>query len=248
MIGLLAAERRKLTSVRTIWALTLIGWAFAGLTASASVFGPTADQFRGEPAQIAAVIDGIGQSSLFVLVVGLLVMTTEFRHATAGRTLLVTPSRTRMLAAKLIAGVGYALMFVAGGIVVVAVVLGPTAVMHGARLQLDAEVAAAVRDTVAGLGLTALLGVAVGALVRSQVVAITVSLAWVFVLENLVAFLRPGVGRYLPFQALQGLFVPAGTEMGPIQVLDPLPALATFLAYVVVALGLSLVLLTRRDI
>ena len=55
--------------------------------------------------------------------------------------------------------------------------------------------------TVAGTALWGAIGVAIGALVRSQVGAIIGLLAWGFVVENLLFGLVPSVGRFGPTHA-----------------------------------------------
>ena len=123
MIALLAAETRKLTSVRSTWIMTLIGLALVALQAGATVVAGFIAPFDGSPQQVADAVTSIGGNSAIVLVVGLLSMTTEFRHGTVGRTLQLTPSRTRVLTAKLAAGVLYALTFAALATVTIVVVL-----------------------------------------------------------------------------------------------------------------------------
>jgi hypothetical protein len=94
--------------------------------------------------------------------------------------------------------------------------------------------------------------VAVGALLRSQVVAITLALVWVFIVENLVRGFFPAVGRWLPFQAQQAVFVSQemrdSVPAGALDLLDPAVGLVVFLGYVVVATAAAAVLLRVRDV
>ncbi len=100
--------------------------------------------------------------------------------------------------------------------------------------------------------LTVLLGVAFGALVRAQVVAIVVALVWIFVVENLFAALLPDVGRWMPFQALNGLFIPeAAMGQMPDGAFVPLAgvtALLVFSAWVVAFGAAAVVLMRTRDV
>lgn len=253
-MGLLIAEVRKLTTVATTWVLTGIGLLLTAATASVFTFVTmaTGADFTGSDADVALAIDQIGGNSIIVLVVALLAMTTEFRHGTAGRTFQVTPSRTRVLLAKMAVGALYAVAFMVAGLVVVALVLGLAAVMSSTGLALGGGSATALWQGFAGLVLTALLGVALGALIRSQVVALTVMLVWVFVVESLVSFALPRLGQWLPFQALNALFVgPESRQAAPegaMLLLEPAVGLATFLAYVVVAAAGAIILLRARDV
>ncbi|TVR29165.1 MAG: ATP-binding cassette domain-containing protein [Nitriliruptor sp.] len=104
----------------------------------------------------------------------------------------------------------------------------------------------------AGYATVFLLAVAIGALIRSQVVALTAMLVWVFIVEQLVSFAAPRVGQWLPFNALNAVFVSAearqGVPDGMMVLLEPAVGLATFLGYVVVTAAAAILLLRTRDV
>jgi ABC-2 type transport system permease protein len=249
--GPFLAELRKLTSVRSTWILTVIGWFLAATSALAVVAGAF-EPFTGTPQQVTDALASAGGNTAIVLVVGLLAMTTEFRHGTVGRTLQITPSRTQVLLAKLASGVVYAVAFFAGAVVVVGAVVGVAALVQGVGLSLEASAFEVTWQGLVGAVLTVMLGVAFGALVRAQVVAIVVALVWIFVVENLFAALLPEVGRWLPFQALNGLFIPqSAVDQMPDGAFVPLAgwaALVVFTAYVAVFTAGAAVLLRVRDV
>jgi ABC-2 type transport system permease protein len=252
VIGLIAAEVRKLTSVRSTAILTPVGWGLVAISAAAGVFGGFGETFSGASEQVSDAVAAAGNNSLIVLVVALLSMTTEFRHGTVGRTFQLTPSRTRVLVAKLVAGSAYAVVFFLGAVAVIGVVLGAGALRYDVGVTLDGATFEIAWQALVGNVLTALLGVAFGALIRAQVVAIVVALIWILVVENLFAALLPDVGRWLPFQALNGLFIPeAALAQMPDEAFVPLAgitALAVFSAWVVVfAVGAG-TLLRYRDV
>lgn len=251
---LLTAELRKWRTVRTTWVLTVIGWALVALTGAGAVFTEQAGGgvFTGTDEQVGQAVGQIGANAMIVLIVALLGMTTEFRHGTIGRTLQLTPSRSRVLATKLVAGVVYAVAFFLTSLLVVGAVLLIAAARNAVGLSVGGETAAALWQGPVGLALNAIFGVAVGALIRSQVVAITLALVWLFVVENLVTALRPGIGRWLPFQAINSLFIagdalPAAPE-GMVLPLEPAVALAAFLSYVALATLAAGILLRTRDV
>lgn len=249
MSGILAAELRKLTSVRTTWIITGVGLALVAFGVGFFIFeeqfsGP----FLGTDPEFAAAIDQVGGMSPVVLVVGLLAMTTEFRHGTIGRTLQFTPSRTRVMGAKLTIGIGYGvLFFVLGLLVVVAMVA-----ISGQVPTVGSETWAALWQGPLGLALTAMFGVALGALLRNQVVAVAVALIYLFIGETLVNQFRPEIARWMPFQALNALFTSeeslATMPEGMIQPLEPLVGLSVFLGYVVVFAIAAVVLMRKRDV
>ena len=252
-MGLVAAEVRKLRTVRTTWVLTVFGLLLVAVSVAFFLFeeqlsGP----FLGTDAQIGAAIDQIGGNSVIVLVVGLLVMTTEFRHGTIGRTLQITPRRSLVLASKLGVGVAYAFAFFVAGLALVVAAVLLAGVLRDVGLEIGANSVRALWHGALGLALTAIFGVALGALIRSQVVAVAVTLVWVFVAENLINAFVPGLGRWLPFQALQAVFlsdeVLATMPEGMLSPLAPTAALTVFLGYVAVASLAALAALRYRDV
>ena len=95
-------------------------------------------------------------------------------------------------------------------------------------------------------------GVAIGALVRNQVVAVVGLLVLTFVVETTLVALVPEVARFGPFSAL-----PTGVADIPaedaglgdeIQLLAPGPALLAMLAWIGAAFAAGAALLRRRDL
>lgn len=250
---LVTAEVRKLRTVRTTFVMTAVGWLLVALSTGVFLF---TDQFgglfTGTSPQIAAAIDQIGGNGLIVLIVAILAVTTEFRHGTIGRTLQLTPSRTRVLAAKMVGAVLYALVFFVTSLLLVAAMVALAAAIENIGVDVGAEAVTALWQGVVGVALYAIFGVAIGALFRSQVVTITVTLVWMLVAEQLVNALLPDVARWLPFQALGALFMSEETRAavpeGMLVPLDPLVALAVFLTYVAVAVVAAGYLLRTRDV
>ncbi|HSK22679.1 MAG TPA: hypothetical protein VK906_05870 [Egicoccus sp.] len=251
-IRLLASEARKLRTVVTTWVLTAVGWGMVMLSVVLPFVVPGfGSPFDGSAEQVANSIDGIGGNSFIVMIVGILIITTEFRHGTIGRTLQLVPSRLTVLTAKLAAGVLYSIAFVVTSLVLVGLFLFVMSAANDVALQWGSQVTTALWQAFVGMALTALLGVAFGALVRSQVLAITVSLIWVLVVEQLVFNFFPRVGQWLPFNALNAMFVTpeARAQMPPgVQFLDVGVALVVFVGYVVVFTLAAAVLMRERDV
>lgn len=183
-------------------------------------------------------------ATLFAALVGIMLVTSEFRHGTIRPTLLYQPRRPLLLAAKLAAGLLAGLAF---GIVAEGLALGiGLAVMAGRgvdRAVGGGELVHLSLGTVAVTGLWAAIGVAVGAIVRHQVGAIVGLLAYLFVAENLLFGLVPHVGRYLPGPSGQALagdtttnLLPAGTGA------------AILVGYVLALAAAGIALTQRRDV
>jgi hypothetical protein len=72
---------------------------------------------------------------------------------------------------------------------------------------------------------------------------------WLCVVENLVTALRPEIGRWLPLQAVNSLFIPgdplAATPDGTVLPLEPALVLTAFLGYAAAATVAAVVLLRR---
>ena len=83
-----------------------------------------------------ALIDLVGIASLLAIILGITIVTTEFRHGTITPTLLATPGRERVLAGKAIAGVLVAILFALLAILVVLVVASIYTSIDGGHLQL----------------------------------------------------------------------------------------------------------------
>jgi len=99
MTGLIRAEVLKLRTTRTFWAITLGALALVAIAAAAI---SAASRFTpgDHPAQQALAV--AGPANTFALVLGVLAVTSEYRHGTITPALLITPRRTRLLVAKLI--------------------------------------------------------------------------------------------------------------------------------------------------
>ena len=248
-MSLAIAEARKLTTVWTTTIITLVGLVLVLFGAAFFVFeSEFSGEFLGTDPQVAAALDQIGGMSVIALIVGLLSVTTEFRHETIGRTLQLTPGRTRVVATKMLVGALYGAVFFVLGLIVVAGIL----LVSGVELDLGETAVRALWQGPVGLALMAVFGVAVGALLRSQVVAVALMLIYVFIIESLVVQFLPEVGRWLPFQALNAMFLSeeltAGIGADAAAPLEPMVGLSAFVAYCLVAAIAAIVLMRVRDV
>ena len=197
MTAQLRSELRKMRTTRTNLGLVL------GLVALI-LFGVIAGAFSSE-ADLSLLenqreLVGNGSfAALFAAMIGVMAMTSEFRHGTIRATFVFTPVRTRVLAAKTAASLIVGAVF---GVLGSVLALGTGVVMIRARgydVLLDAgDVRKLVLGTIAMSALWAALGVGLGAVVRNQVLAIVGLSAWVFVVEILLFQYLPDVARYAP--------------------------------------------------
>ncbi len=246
MTAQLRSELRKLRTTRTNLGLLL------GLVALI-LFGVVAGAFSSEAdlSNLEAQRELIGNgafAAVFAAMIGVLAMTSEFRHGTIRATFVFTPARMRVVVAKAAAsflvGIGF-------GALGAGLALGTGVLLVRARgydVLIDAgDVRKLLLGTIAMSALWAALGVGLGALVRNQVLAIVGLFAWVFVVEILIFQYLPGVGRYAPGAAGTAM---TGDTVGDSSVhLLSAPLGAAVLAAYTCALALAGGLaLSRRDV
>lgn len=248
MTAVVRSELIKIRTTRGWWAYLVVLVALVGIGAAAEVGSRSLDERSGLDFQY-ALVDLIGISSLLAIILGITIVTTEFRHGTITPTLLATPGRERVLAGKAIAGVLIAILFAAMAIIVVLVVASIYTSIDGGQLELaDGEVVKRAATNVLGVVLWLLMGLAIGSVVHSQVAALVGTLVWLFLVETLLVGLFSlldidAVQEYLPFHALDGADGTGGNNL-----LSYGPALAVTLGWIAVLGAAGAVRTSRRDI
>jgi hypothetical protein len=146
-------------------------------------------------------------SKVLLVVLGVRMVTDEFRYGTTMPTFTFTPRRSTVVAAKLIVAGGVGLAFSVAGY---AVLLGTASIVFAAHGHAIASGASSAQVVVGGIlagGLWTALGAGVGAIVRNQVTAIVGSLVWLMAVEQMVANKMGDLGGYLPGPAGWGLML-----------------------------------------
>ncbi|MFI6501842.1 ABC transporter permease subunit [Nonomuraea typhae] len=244
MLSLIRAELVKARAGRATLALAAVApvTAVAWTVLQALVFDGLST--FPEAARVENVYAMAHQAYVFTLVLGVLAMTGEYRHQTITWTFLVTPVRSRVVNAKLVAWglVGLAVACVSALATLVAgAILLP---MRGLP-PLTGGVPAALAGAVLAMTAYALFGVALGALLRNQAAALTVALVWFMYGDYLVTSLAPGVGRWLPAGAARAL---SGTQITSGPLLPPWAGGLLFTAYVAAVVLAARLVTLRRDV
>jgi ABC-2 type transport system permease protein len=244
MTPLLHAELLKLRTTRTFVALV-------GVTAFTSLLIVVLVCLLTEPTEGSVLRDvyTADTSSLFILVLAVVGITGEWRHRTIAGALLAAPGRVRFLAAKTPAFAAAGVVLSVGVSVSVAVVASVLLSLRDLPVPGLLEIAGQIVRNAAIAALLGALGVAAGALVRQQVVALVGVLVLSFAIEPAVLALAPSVGRFGPWVALPGSIqgVPP-EELGLGKGLAPGPAVLVMLAWIAALWSAGAALLGRRDV
>jgi ABC-2 type transport system permease protein len=244
MSALLRGELLKLRTTRTF--SVLVGTALSlslllvTLIATTGSGAVTGDDARSK--LLAGDVSGI-----VILLLGVIGMSGEWRHKTITGTVLASPNRARLLAAKVlshsIAGVLLSL------IVTTATIAAGTLIMSGrGEATLDAaQLADLLWRSLTVAAVLGALGVCVGALVRNQTVAVVGVIVIAAVLEVALMDNLPEVGRFGPFNgAPNGILGGVGAPKD--EVLSLGAAVAVSIGWVGAAFTTAATLLRRRDL
>jgi hypothetical protein len=245
---LIRAELLKLRTTRAaFWMLVglpvLVVISIASSVANANRVGGSLSLHTVEG--VRNVLSAASSGGLLVFILGIVAMTGEYRHQTVTQTFLVTPSRERVVAAKLFT---YALVgllsAIAAGALTLAIGL-PWLASEGVHPRAVQDVVLVLAGATAATVLFGALGVAVGALLRNQTVAIVLSLGWALVLESLFVGLLPGVGRWFPGGAAAAL---SSARVGAGDLLPMWGAALALAAYVAAFAAAGTHAVMRRDV
>jgi ABC-2 type transport system permease protein len=248
MNRLLGAEALKLRSTRTFTLLTLAALSLIAIIAAASAAAST---FHAGDHPGRESIGPAGAAHTFALILGVLALTSEFRHGTITSALLITPKRTRLLAGKVItlalAGVGLGLLAFAGAAAIALPLLSHRGIATGLG---GGDLVRIIAGGTATTALFAALGVGIGALVRNQVGAIIAALSLIYAVEPALTFL-PGIGDAVQKFGFGGLSSGASGTIAlqsDAHILGQGPAVLVLAAYAVALFAAGAAVLSRRDI
>jgi ABC-type transport system involved in multi-copper enzyme maturation permease subunit len=241
--AVLRSEWTKLWSVRSTWwctaAYVVVVGAAGWLAAAGTDSSPRAD------VAVQTALTGFGIGQLALVVLGVLVVTTEFASGAALVSLTAVPRRSRLLLAKTVVVLAICLVLSA----VLAVVCGLaartlTAVPGGVQPG-DPDVVRTLLLQVGATGMVGILAVALGAVLRSTAGAVGVGMALVFVLPPALAL----SGGQLASKASQALPALRVGEDAFLAVATPWRVgMAVVAAWAVGLWLLGAVLLERRDV
>ncbi len=248
MTDLVRAELLKVRTTRGWWyylgvIVLLTGIAVAGDTGSAEAERRPLLEFQ------LGLVEAAGIASLIAIILGITIITNEFRHGTITPTVLGEPRRERVAAAKTVSTTILSLLFAVLALAVVAAVGIPWLLVLDVDLHLgDSDLGVRAAQMLLLVVLWGLLGVAIGVLVQSQVAALVGTLVWIFLVETLLVGIfgwldLDGLLPYLPIRALDAVDGTSGED-----ILSFWPGVGVSLAWIAALGAAGTERLRRRDI
>jgi ABC-2 type transport system permease protein len=238
-----AIELERAWRTRTMWALTGALIFVAGIVAfGASQRAHAATGVLTSDFEMRLVLNGVPALRIFVILMGILSVTSEYHHGDVVWRYLAEPSRTVLVAAKAMtnATVGAILGVVALQLSILVTILQMDSPVPNLGLTTPAATQA-IAGSVVSLALAGVLGVGIGAIVRNQTAAIVGTLVAVLLVEPLFTALVPAVAAYLPNAAASAASGGAG---GPQWV----TGLLATVVYATVAIIAGATVCKRRDV
>ncbi len=165
-------EARKLVDTRSGVALLIAAAALAAVFAGGRALLPIPTTTYGELVSMAA-----GPGGLILMILAILLATSEFSAGTASATFVLEPRRGRILLAKTVVVVGMAVVVTALAFVVAAGAMVIAPALGAPALPWSVDVPRVLAVTGAG-AFTALAGLAWGFLTRSAPASIVLLLVW----------------------------------------------------------------------
>lgn len=262
--ALVTAELRRLAATRLWWVGLLVAVGFGGgLTGALALTGP--EHFTPPmpglhtATGVRLVLGMLGFTAFVPAALGTLAMTTEYRYRTVDVTFLFVPARGRVVVAKLVAYTVAGLAYGATLAVTAGLGLYGGAAARGVPLGLSAPVVAGLLARIGvAMAVYTVLGVAVGALLRNQILALAVVVGYLYAGETLLMII-PGVNTLYPvlpggaLSALTGFHYVADAvaqqvPTGGIRLLPPTTGALLLLGYAAVAATVAVLAPLRRDV
>jgi len=248
MTDLVRSELLKVRTTRGWYVYLAVIVLLTGLAVAGDV-GSAEDSRRSALDFQVGLVEAAGISALVSIILGITVVTTEFRHGTITPTLLSNPRRERVVAGKGIATAAVSIGFALLALLIVAGVALIWLSIVGADIHLgDGDIGERAAQSVLLAVLWGLLGIAIGTLVQSQVAALVGTLIWVFLVETLLIGIFglidvDGLSPYLLFQALDAADGSGGPDL-----LSYWAGVGVSLAWIAAVGAVGVARVMRRDI
>src|SRR3954471_4271889 len=189
MIRLIRAEVLKLRTTQ-VWLWLLLADIAVGALVAIGSLAPH-DAIK-ESKDVPFLFATSNSALLTAFVLGVLGITTEFRYQTITPTVLATPSRWAIVTAKMITYAFVGLVYAAACVgVQLAIALPWLSARHIDVDFHDHNLQRALFGMLVVFALFALFGIGLGALLRNQILSVTLGLIFLLVIQNLVVAIPP---------------------------------------------------------
>jgi ABC-2 type transport system permease protein len=239
----LSSELVKLRSTKTNLALLvgMVGLVLLIVVITGAAV-PTAELAKDEHQR---ALFGLGLAGGFVAsLIGVMSITSEYRHGTIRPTFVFTPRRGRVITAKVLSTFMLGAIF---GLIAEAVAFGVGLAILSIRsvevVVPTHELVLVAIGSIACAALMAALGVGVGAVARNQVLAVIGVVVWFMVVENIVVNAWPSVGKFFPLAAGDAL-----TGINSDTILTAPQGALVLIGYVVAFFCAGLLVTKRTDV
>jgi ABC-2 type transport system permease protein len=246
------AEVRKVWTTKLWWGMLIGSVAFAAVEVISQIAmsgggGNPVPRLTFGATQRSIFASAAG-GDIFALIVGVILVTTEYRHFTSRPTFLLEPRRWRVIVAKLVVAAGVGMLYGVVGVVVSIAIIVPWFAVDGVTIGwLDNGLILVTLGVLLVVSVFAVLGIGVGVLIRNQVAAVIGALVYLFVVEPLLAVI-PGVSdiaRFLPEASADALI---GFTRNGVPLLSPWQGGLVLLGWGLLFALLGALLTVRQDI
>jgi hypothetical protein len=258
MNKLFVAELKKVIYLRSTWVFLVSSAAFGALNTSATAFFLGSEENFGMPGVdtvqgVESVYANAVSSYLFALIIGILIMTSEYKHGTAVATFLVSPKRHRVLLAKIAVGAtaGFTVQLISYLVGVFAGFITLSFQENVATPSTSSLLNTLFACLISGFVL-GIVGVGLGALIKVQVAAITGAVLWTLLVESLIILFFNDIGKYLPGGVITGVLQievggPPSLDL-EFNFLSPGASTLLLLGYAILFSGIAALTTLKKDI
>lgn len=252
-MGIVAAERIKLTTTRSPWwcsaIVIVLGIGLAALFAAVSraSMGTEGETLMTTAGAVAGVR---GFGVMVLMIMAALTVTSEYRFGIIRTTFQATPNRHLVLTTKALLSGVYAAVLTFVLAVIAYVIAKPLSGDAGLGMSLGSEVDwRALYGTAIYAFLAVILAVGVGALVRQSAAAISLIVLWPLLIETLLGSFGSFGRNVMPFLPFANIdhFIDDTTGSSANWHWGPWGGLIYFAVFSLIVFGAALVVTDRRD-
>jgi hypothetical protein len=253
LLGQVKSELLKVRSTQVwIWML-VVSVLITGLNSAGTVYLETNSDLSGDSlVDYYSIFTQSREARLALIVLGLLGLTTEFRHKTITPTLLAVANRWHLMAAK---ALSYGLLAMVYSAVCVGVNFAIAIIWLNAKnvpVHMGGDVPLGVLKAYVSLVLMGLFGLGLGGVIRNQAASMVAGLVYYLAIDG-IWLIIPQVRKVWPWTpggSIRAFLSQHGLDGLPSDVttLSPTSGLLVFLAWIALLLLAATQLLVRRDV